>query len=159
MAYPEDPRRFVVLDRVITVLKLIRAGDDYFYTPYEVTKRFIHWAEIKGSPTYMVHLASGGVLTHQMDHTSDETFYLSVKGIVQGFDDIPEKIIKSNRDIRNAINADSLNRDDGLGSMSCVVQVLIDEPPETDNGYLALEGYGFFDQLVRCHITGEIGEL
>jgi len=159
MAPATNPKRLQVIDRIVTVLKAIVTGDNYFYTPYDVTKRFVHWAEAKGFPLYMVHSASGGTIVYAGEQQYDESFYVSVKGIVQDQNDTISKLEKAIRDIRKAINDDSESTAAGSLGTLCV-QVRIDEPPETDNGYLQLEGgFGFFDQRIHIQITGEYGEL
>ena len=62
------------------------------------------------------------------------------------------------RDIRKAIKADFLS--DGAGSLGTIcVHVDIDEPPDTDDGYLSLQGFGFFDQRIRIEISGDMEDL
>lgn len=161
---PADNKIKKVIDRVITVLNAITAGANYHYTPYKVTKRFIHWAEADGFPTYMVHLDSGGEVEYSGEQTWDLTFYISVKGIVDtslsggDVENTVDPLVYAWRDVTKAIDDDAKSPSvNTLGDLT--VQVRIDEPPETDNGYLALEGFGFFDQRIRVQITGEFGTL
>ena len=159
--YPSDPKSLVVIDRIVEVLAAIRAGADFFYTPQEVTKRFIHWRDAKGYPTYMVHIASGGVVTNIGTDLYRYQFWLSVKGIVRELGDTVSPLVKSIRDIQKAINDDTKDRSStgALGTMPCITEIRIDDPPETDNGYLAVEGFGFFDQRIRVSIDGDFGEI
>ncbi len=158
MAPAAESKRLQVLNRIIAVLQAILAGDDFWYTPGEVVKRFKHWSECTKFPTYMVFSSTGGEIVYAGEQQYDEAFYVSVKGIVQDNLDTVTKLERSIRDIRKAINDDSLSPDPGtLGALA--VQVRIDEPPETDDGYLSLEGFGFFDQKIRCVISGDFGEL
>ncbi len=147
-----------VLDRIVTVLESIRAGSVYFYTPYVVEKRFIHWREAKGFPTYMVHLDSGGNIDNLMDLQHDVTFYISIKGIVQSDADTPTKLMNCITDIRTAIEIDSSGGVAGSLSALCVLTAFDDEA-ETDNGYLSIEGFGFFDQRVIVRIIGDWGTI
>jgi len=158
MASPADPLVLKVIDRIVAVLQAITAGANFFYTPYLVTKRFIHWAEANGFPTYMVHLDSTGEVVYAGEGIFDMTFYISVKGIVsneQGdVDNTVDPLVKAWRDVTKAIDDDAKSPTAGtLGALT--VQVRIDESPETDNG----EGFGFFDQRIRVQTTGEFGTL
>lgn len=159
MPSPTDPKRLQVIDRIVTVLTAITAGANYFYTPYAVQKRFVHWAEAAGFPLYMVFSATGGkVELGGAPDLYDEDFLVSIKGYVQDSTDTVSKMERAIRDIRKAINDDSKSGAAGsLGAMC--VEVAIEEPPETDNGYLSLEGFGFFDQRIRIKIAGDFGEL
>jgi len=156
---PSAPMRETIRDRVITVLQAITAGDNYFYTPYEVTQRFIHWKEANGFPTYMVHFDSGGTNKVLSSHQFDVDFYLSIKGIVGGDPDDPQTaVIRANRDIQKAIDYDS--HSGGAGSLVTLGAVVsFEEQPITDNGYLSLEGFGFFDQRMRIQIIGAYGDM
>ena len=79
-------------------------------------------------------------------------------GYVQDNNAPGTKIIRAVRDIRKAIDIDSrLGTAGALGAIA--VAVTIEEPPETDNGYLSLEGFGFFDQRIRTRADGDYGEL
>ena len=159
MSQPSDPKRIVIRDRTITVLKAITKGSDYFYEPFDVTKRFIHWREAKGFPTYMVHFDSGGENVTLSSHQFDSAFYLSIKGIVRGDAEDPQTaLIRANRDIQKAIDYDS--HSGGAGSLvELGVLVKFEEQPITDNGYLAVEGFGFFDQRVRFQLISEYGTI
>jgi hypothetical protein len=159
MAAPADPLRLQVVDRVVAVLSQIRAGDNYFYTPRQVSKRFVHWNEAKAFPCYSVSTASGGKIELEgAPHTYDEDFYISVKGIVQDQADTVTKLERCIRDVRKAIDADSSSG--AAGSLSVLAaNYWIDEPPETDDGYLVLEGFGFFDQRIRFRVSGTFGVI
>ena len=161
MTWPNDPRRLVIVDRIVEALSLIRSGDDYFYTPHKVQKRFVHWAEVKGFPLYMVHTATGGHLDLSGHNLFEETFYISVKGYISDKQDTVTKLERAIRDVRYCIDQDSKDRltSGALGTLGWIFQIRIDDPPETDNGYLSLEGIGFFDQRIRAHISGNFGEL
>jgi hypothetical protein len=155
---PNDPKRLQIIDRIVTVLSNIQTGTDYFYTPYEVKKRFIHWEEAKGFPTYMVFTDSGGEIVFAGYNLYDEIFYVNVKGIVKDWKDTVSVLEKCIRDVRKAINDDAKSGASGTLGTLCI-EVRIEEPPLTDNGYLSLEGFGFFEQRIRIRISGDFGEL
>ena len=160
MSQPSDPKRIVIRDRVITVLKAITKGSDYFYEPFEVTKRFIHWREAKGYPTYMVHSDSGGENITLSNHQFDSTFYLSVKGVFNGDIDDPQiAVFRGHKDIRKAIDYDS--HSGGAGSLLALgVLVKFEEQPITDNGYASLEGpFSFFDQRIGFRLITDFSEF
>jgi len=149
---PDSPKRLQVIDRIVSVLQSIQAGTDYFYTPGSVSKRFVHWSEAPGYPCYMVFSGSGGVIeaTAQavpyVEHT--ETFEVSIKGYVKDDTDTVSMMEKCLVDIKKAIYADFRSRASGsLGNLA--VNLEFDEPPTTDDGYLSLEGFGFFDLRVK----------
>lgn len=156
---PANPRRLQVLDRIVAVLQTITAGDDYFFTPGEVVRRFVHWSEAKVFPTYMVFAASGGkVELSGAPDLYDEDVMVSVKGIVRHPEDTVSLIEKALRDVRRAINEDA--KSGAAGSLGVLaVETRIEEGPETDDGYLSIEGFGFFDQRIRVRIAGDYGEL
>ena len=157
---PSAPARETIRDRVITILQAIVTGDNYFYTPYEVTQRFIHWKEANGFPIYMVTPDSGGFYKTLSNHMIDAKFYLSIKGIVEeNVDDPGTALFRAHTDIQKAINYDS--HSGGSGSfLELGVIVSFEEPPITDNGYLATEGgFGFFDQRVGFQLITSFGAL
>jgi hypothetical protein len=160
MTTPATPLRLQVIDRIVAVLQGISTGATYFYTPGEVAKRFIHWSECKAFPTYMVFTASGGKVELSGaagdDSEYTEDFYVSIKGIVKDSVDTVTKLERCIADIRKAIDADS--RSGAAGSLGVLaVETRIEDSPETDDGYLSLEGMGFFDQKIRVSIAGVMG--
>jgi len=158
---PTDPKTQQVIERIVTVLAAITAGANYFYTPIDVIKRYVHWREAKLAPTrplYMVFRDSGGTITYIGENNYCADYFINVKGYVQDASDTVTKLERAIRDICKAINDDSKGESAGtLGALAAAVT--IEEPPETDNGYLSLEGFGFFDQRIRIRIDGEFGEL
>jgi hypothetical protein len=155
MSTPNDPLRLDVIDRVVEVLEGITSGASYFYTPAAVSKRFIHWAEVKGTPVYMVSADSGGTISYAAPDLISEEFYINVKGIVQDKEDVVAALERALRDVRVAILADT-EPTAGSGSLGELgALVFFDEPPTTDNGYLSAEGLGFFEQRIRIHIASE----
>ena len=84
----------------------------------------------------------------------DETFHIAINGVVYDAEDPVSKVEKAIRDIRKAINDDSVDFSAGtLGSLC--VQVRIDKPPEIEY----FENFAFFEQLFRNHISGNFGDL
>ncbi len=155
---PNDPIRLQVIDRIVQILKSIQEGDDYFYSPRAVTKGFI--ANPQAYPVYEVLSDSGGEIVYAGREEYDETFYVRINGTVQDTGDVVTKLERALRDVRKAINDDSVSTASGtLGGMSTVVQVRIDDPAEIDYGLEASNFFGFFSQRVRVHITGNYGEL
>lgn len=156
MSAPEKSKRLQVLERVEAVLRAIVAGEKYNYTPALVSRRFIHWSELNAFPAYSISSASGGKIDissigrPEVEWT--EEFYISIKGVVQDNSDTMTKIENCIEDIRKAILEDA--RNPAAGSLlNLTLAVDIDEPPMTDDGYLSLEGYGFFDLRVKFTIT------
>jgi len=158
---PTDPLTLQIIDRIITVLKAIIAGENYFYTPYAVAKKFTHWQEASMTPTkphYMVFRDSGGSIEFAGTDLYDEHWYINIKGYVKDNSDTVTKLEKAIRDIRKAINDDSKSAVAGsLGALG--VQTIFEEPPTTDNGYLSSEGFGFFDMRIKVITSGDFGEL
>jgi len=158
---PTNPLALQIIDRIIAVLKGITAGDDFFFTPYDVAKKFIHWEEAVLTPTkphYMVFRDSGGSIEFAGTDLYDEHWYINIKGYVKDNSDTVTKLEKAIRDIRKAINDDSKSAVAGsLGALG--VQTIFEEPPSTDNGYLSSEGFGFFEQRVKIITSGDFGEL
>jgi hypothetical protein len=158
---PTDPLTQQIIERVVTVLAAITAGSDFFYTPADVIKRYVHWREANLSPDnplYMVFRDSGGTITYIGENNYCADYFINVKGYVQDNNDTVTKMERAIRDVCKAINDDSKGESAGtLGALAAAVT--IEEPPETDNGYLSLEGVGFFDQRIRVRIDGEFGEL
>ena len=155
------PLRLQVIDRIVAVLKGIVAGAVYFYTPGGVEKRFVHWTEAKNFPTYMVFTGSGGTVglsgAAGGDSEYTEDFFVSVKGIVKDSEDTVTRLERCIADVRKAIDLDSQSGEPGtLGAIA--VQTTFEDSPDTDDGYLSLEGFGFFDQRVRVSIAGNMGE-
>jgi hypothetical protein len=150
-----EPKRLQVIKRIVSVLQSITAGSDYFYTPGAVMMRFVHWAEAPAYPCYMVFSGSGGAIeaTAQavpyVEHT--ETFEVSIKGYVKDDTDTVSVMEKCLADIKKAIYADFRSGASGsLGNLA--VNLEFDELPTTDDGYLSLEGFGFFDLRVKVSI-------
>jgi len=158
MAQPNDPISLKVLNRIVTVLRAITAGANYFYTPYQVSKRFVHWGEADGFPVYMVFRDSGGRIETSGTDLYDEDMTITIKGIIQDEEDTVTKMERAIRDVRKAINDDA--KSGAAGSLGVLaVETRIEEAPETDNGYLSLEGYGYFDQKIRVKTCGDYDEL
>ena len=161
MAPGTNPLTQQIIERIITVLEAITTGDDFFYTPAAVAKRFVHWREASftaDKPYYMVFRDSGGVINYIGENLYCEDYFINIKGYIKDNNDTVTRLERAIRDIKKAINDDSASETAGtLGALAAAVT--IEEPPETDNGYLSLEGIGFFDQRIRIRIDGDFGEL
>lgn len=162
MAVPTNPLAQQVIERVVAVLEAISAGSSYFYTPIAVKKKFVHYREARltaTQPLYMVFRDSGGVIQDigAGANVLEEEWFLNVKGYVHDPVDTVTKLVRAIRDIRHAIDTDA--RSEASGSLGNLGNVTIEEAPETDNGYLSLEGFGFFDQRIRVRSDGNFGEL
>lgn len=160
MMPPANPLRLQVIDRIVAVLKAIVAGDNYFYTPYEVNKRLVLPEEAKGFPSYSVHADSGGVIecsgAGADEYTAD--FFINVKGVVKDMAAPGDVLIKCHRDVCKAIDTDSISGTAGsLGALG--VETRVEEMPATDNGNWSPVGFAGFDQRIRCRIAGSYGEL
>jgi hypothetical protein len=156
---PTKGKKLQALERVVAVLNAIQAGADYWFKPYAVNMRFTHWSECTGFPTYSVHINGSPRMTIcGPSNLWDEDMTISIKGIVQDNYDTTTKILKCIQDIRRAVDADSMSGVAGtLGTLA--VECVPDEGFETDDGYLSMEGFGFFDQKYRIKVSGEPAEL
>jgi len=159
MARPEDPKRLKVIDRFVTALKAIYEGADYHFTPREVSKRLKHWREVQSLPAYFV---SADSVDRQPEEVGTQLFRewmrISVKCYVADREEDPTtQLEKCLRDVRKAIEAD--HRSSAAGSLGTLVTLLNVDTVEFDNGMLALEGYGYFDQGFIVCVEGDWGEL
>ena len=155
MTTPATPLRLQVLERVVAILKDITAGEDYFFTPGEVIKGYCHPLEIKSFPHYAVSYDSGGTISVEATDYFIEDFYINVKGHVKPRDGDPVTAMeRALRDVRVAIDTDQRPAA-GAGSLNALnVLAFWEEPPTTDNGYLATEGMGFFEQRIKIQVHG-----
>jgi len=159
MGSPTIPTELAIRDRIVTVLSSITAGADYWYTPAKVMKRFVHWREYQGAfPVYMVTVGSGGTREFNSRNNVDETFYLSIKGFVKDDTDTTGRILRCWQDIRVALAREMESPlPAALPSLGAFL-LSIPEPPETDDGYMAIEGgLGFFDVRVEIHYNDTLG--
>jgi hypothetical protein len=151
----DNPLRLQVIDRVVEVLRNIEQGDDYYASTGEVFKKFQHWEDCQGFPAYMVFADSGGTIEGDMGGRYRQTFVLNVKGYVRDSEDTVAALERALADVRHAIDADTLPGA-GAGSLGSLgALVFFREGPTTDNGYLSIEGYGFFEQKIEVEISGE----
>jgi hypothetical protein len=155
-----EPKRLQVIERVITVLRAIVAGPNYWYTPHRVYKKFVHPNDVNHWPVYMVFLDSGGEIAFAGSPPQewDENFYINIKGIVQHSKDTVTPLVRTIRDVRTAIYADFI--DPTLGTLHTITeQIKFEEGPETDNGYFSIINKGFWEQRLFVKINGEFSEL
>ena len=160
MAPSANPIRLQVIDRIVAVLGAITTGTDYFFPPGKVAKRFMHLEEINAFPCYMVMAGEKGqsIQLAGAPNEYDEVFSVSIKGVIKDSEDTVTTCEQALRDIRKAINTDSISGT--AGSLGAIAdQVTFVEGPDMDDGYLSLQGYGYFDQKVMVHIHGDFGEL
>lgn len=161
MAPSTSPLSQQVIERIVTVLAAIRTGSSFYYTAFDVIKRYVHWQEAtltESKPLYMVFRDSGGAINYLGENNYEEDWNVNIKGYVRHASDTVTRLERAIRDVQKAINDDSKGEDAGsLGAITAAVT--IEEPPETDNGYLSLVGFGFFDQRIRVRTDGEFGEL
>jgi hypothetical protein len=147
MMMPEDGKRLKVIDRIVTVIRQIKAGSDFFYTPYAVVRRWLEPEECKGFPTYGVFTDSGGRTELQAitgtPNLFDEIFYINIKGYVRDTEDTVSKLERALRDVRKAINEDAEDTAT-TGSLGQLCdECFIEDSPETDNGYYWMMNLGF----------------
>jgi hypothetical protein len=160
MPTPAIPKEDAILDRIVAVLAAIAAGTTYWFTPH-VSKRYVHWKEYTGEfPLYMVSLGSGGVREFNSYHNIDETFPVAIKGYVKDNVDTAEKILKSFQDIRVALTAEMESGAAGALPALGVIQCRVKDFPDTDDGYLAIDGgLGFFDLRLEIQINDTTGYI
>lgn len=158
MSQPTEIKRVQILDRLVEALEAIREGASYFATPASVAKRYTHWKEIVRGPAYSVHIDSEGEGETKMGDGRTETFHFNIKGVVMDEKDPATAVAHASRDVRYAIDQDFKSAATGSLGTLCL-GVFFDGPPDTDNGYLSLEGKGQFEQRVRIVARGTIGTL
>lgn len=156
---PSDPLRLQVADRFVTVLNSIEAGDNYFYKPFKVAKIPIPFEDAKNGPLYMVFTGEEpGTIEFAGTDLYNETFIISVQGIIHDRTDLVSRLERAIRDIRKAINGDTKSGSAGT------LGVLTDEciPPESPEiAYFSKErdDFAVFEQKYRVLINGDFGEL
>jgi hypothetical protein len=154
---PEDSKRLRIIDRIVTVLRGIQEGDDYFYSPHQVAKGFV--AEPSGYPFYCIRSESGGEIEMHSDGQWRETFFVSVNGRVQETGDVVSPLERSLRDIRKAIDTDMASGG-GTGSLiTLATSVVFDAPPDINYDADNVGPFAEFSQRVRITIDGEFGEI
>jgi hypothetical protein len=150
---PTDPLRLQVVDRFVEVLEAIAPEDGYFFHAGEVTKKFSHWEDCQAFPSYSVFTDSGGSLEDHSSFRYGETFHINVKGYVKDDADTVTLLEQCLSDIRLAVMADT-KAAAGAGSLGALGAIVrIEEGATTDNGYLSIEGYGFFEQKFTIEIS------
>src|SRR4030042_6913273 len=110
MALPAaEPKRLLVVDRFVTVLKAMRAGDGYWYTAADVVKQVVHERQVTEFPFYMVEYESSpGPPKSMINHGFTEDLTVIVKGAVDAENgDTTTKLERCIRDVRTAIAADT----------------------------------------------------
>lgn len=151
--------RFTAADTTPFYKKIdhITVGDDYHRTPYDVTARFVHWREASGYPLYMVYIESSEPPEFAGTELYDQNVIFTIKGYVKHDSDTLKEMLYSMADIRKAINTDSKSGVAAtLGTLTVQTRI---QDFWTDDGYLSLEGFGFFNLRISVTISGDEGEL
>lgn len=158
---PTDPKSLQIINRIYDVLRAIQAGENYFYTPFKVARRFMDYNECEGYPTYSVFRGEpAGGSAYAGENLWDEDFFINIYGIIQHDSDTVTVMERAIADIRKAIDDDSRSgAANTLGDGVMCVDVRFDEPPWTDEGILSNEGFGFFHIRLRVIMSGEYGEI
>ena len=161
MAVLTSPKRLLVIDRCVAVLKAIDPSLGFFYPAYAVQKRLMHFKECGGFPTYMVFMgAASGAPEAHLDNEYVETLAISIQGWVDMELGEPQsKLCKCIRDVQKAINDDSKSVTAGSLGVLCANGMCDIGGVETDNGGFSLEGFAFFEQTVSVKLVGDWGEL
>jgi hypothetical protein len=158
---PADPKSLQVVDRIVSVLKNVVAGADYFYTLGDnVIRGTQSFREITSFPYDLVYLASDSQEPeHQLDGTVIKYLSIRVDGYVDGGveDDSIAMLIKHLRDVERAINEDS--KSTAVGSLGQIADYAHVGQAITDEGMMAGDGLAGFSLSVLVAISGEWGEL
>lgn len=151
-----EPKRLQVINRIVEVLKAIRAGENYFSTPKVVTKRVpVGDREMLEHPYYLVYSdSSAGPPTVLSNNYYDDDMAIAVEGEVVAEDgDSTTPLERSLRDVRRAIDQDSRSQTAGsLGALAVAVTI---DTAEIQNG----RDFGNFKQRIIVRVTGEWGDI
>ena len=150
-----NPLRLQIIDRIVAILSAITTGSDYFFTPGKVAKRFMYAEEIDAYPCYMVTAGEkgGAVDSVGLPNYYDENFTISIRGVIKDDADTVTKCEQALADVRKAINADSIPGAP-VGSLhELAILTWFTEGPDMDEGFLSLQGYGYFNQRVTVRIN------
>lgn len=149
---PSNPERLKVINRFVTVLSAITAGDTYFFTPYDVEKfrRVRDQVNLpEGKPHYEV-VSDVGDSELAATELSDETMVISVFGMIEHSTDLVGAVEKCREDVINAINADSAP---GAGSGSLSELADWPNPPLSPiTHYEPGSNWGIFRQDFKCRV-------
>jgi hypothetical protein len=152
MSYPTDPKSITVRDQIVSVLRDIVAGEDFFFTP-AVFDNWKHWKEIESFPSYEVYFGDGQELVPNQGLQYEETFTLIVHGRVKT-DDPSGDIRKCLRDVRKAIMTDAAS-----GTLGTLTLLVKPGASRTDHGQEAGIGSGWFEQDFQVTINGNLENL
>jgi hypothetical protein len=152
MSFPAaEPKRLLVIERVIVVLKAMRQGEGYWYTAAEVVKQVVHEREVLKFPFYMVEYESSpGPPKSMINHGFTEDLSIIIKGACDGeAGDTTTKLERCIRDVRTAIDADASSGVAGsLGALGVIVSI---DSLEIEHD----ASYGYFNQRFVAHIRGD----
>ena len=152
MSFPaSDPKRLLVIDRVVAVLKAMKQGEGYWYAAAEVVKQVVHERQVTEFPFYMVEYESSpGPPKSGINHQFTEDLAIIIKGACDPENgDTTAKLERCIRDVRTAIDADASSGVAGsLGALGVIVTV---DALEIEHD----ERYGVFNQRFVAHIRGD----
>lgn len=159
--YPADPKTLQVLERVVTVLKSIVGGADYFYTVGENAIKGIRlYSEITSFPYDMVYL---GPEDRKPEYIPDSLIFKYITVQIEAYVDAEggesmTKLIKHLRDVTKAIN-DDMRPGAGAGSLGELAAHAHIGIAETDDGMLAGDGLAAFKLSIVACLSGDWGTL
>ena len=100
---PTDPRRLTILERYKTVIAAIRAGDDYFFKPFDVDFGVEVGEEQSGHPSYNIEADIEGLFEMAgAPGVYDEWMTVHVFGVIYtpSKKNRTEKVEKAIQDVR-----------------------------------------------------------
>lgn len=158
---PTDPKPLQAMQRIVTVLRLIEAGAEYFYTPHAVDMGYNHMERAEGQPYYVVYRGDpAGSSRYAGENQWDEDFNITIEGVVHNETDTVAALERAVADVRKAINEDSKNKVSGaLGDGVLCVDTRFELPPIAELGIGADLNFGYFKLNCRVIISGDYGEI
>ncbi len=155
---PTEPLIQKIRDRIITVLKAITAGDDYFYTPFKVEEKFISHEQLKGDPTYFVFIGDAEPPEFAgVPDDYDQTFFVLVGGWVKDMSDPTKKAIRAMRDVTRAIDEDSKSA--SANTLGTMAHQVIPDSWDTTKGNFSILGFEWFERRFKVLVSGTFDEL
>ena len=149
---PTKPLRLQVIDRIIVVLQAIVAGDLYWTTTGQVTRRWIPPSQAIAFPVYGVHASEGQAPEEDAGEYREE-FAVVVEGVIKSATDTVTEMEHALADVRRAVDADSRSGDPGtLGALTIYARV---GRSWTDEGENVASGLGYFWQEFLVQIAGD----
>ena len=151
------PKKALIANRILAVLKSVTAGDDFYVTPLDV---FLGYKQsVSGYPALSVRDEPGGVVENGGDYFVSETFYLAVHGEVRDAGDVVTPRLLVLRDVRKAIT-DDFKGEAGAGSLRTLADdICIEGAPELQDGPEGTGFFGYFKQKIKVLVSGLIEDL